>query len=292
MPKTLVTGGNIGNYVAEELATKGISVRVLVRNPKANQRWAELGIEQFAADLSNPATLASAFENVERFFSVTPFVENLVELGINVVDAAKRAGVAYIVRSSALGASDDGITMGRWHRAVEEAIEDSGIPFTILQPNTFMQSYFMQAQTIKNADAFYMPQGEGRVSLIDVRDIAAVAAKCLVEPGHKGKTYELTGIEALSNADIAAKLSAVLGRKISYYDVTAQQALESMTKADVPVWMAKALLELFAICKAGYAARVSPAVQEILKREPITFDEFLSANIEAFRASREVAGVA
>lgn len=292
MPKILVSGGNIGNYVAEELTSKGKAVRVLVRNPRPKRRWAELGIEQFAADLSKPATLTPAFEDVERFFSVTPFVENLVELGTNAIEAAKNAGVRYMVRSSAVGASDDGITMSRWHREVEKAVEGSHIPYTILQPNTFMQSYFMQAETIKRGDGFYMPQADGRVSLIDVRDIAAVAVRCLTESGHEGKAYTLTGDEALSNAEIASKLSAALGRKISYYDVTPEQAQDSMTKAGVPGWMAKALLELFAVCKAGYAADVSAAVQGILRRKPITFDQFLTENIESFRLGREVFGVA
>jgi uncharacterized protein YbjT (DUF2867 family) len=292
MPTTLVTGGNIGNYVAEELASNGVPVRVLVRNPRLNRKWTELGIEQVATDLAKPATLGPTFENVERFFSVSPFVENLVELGMNAVEAAKRAGVSCIVRSSALGASEDSITMGRWHREVEKAVEGSGIPYTILKPNTFMQSYFMQAETIKQTDAFYMPQGSGKVSLIDVRDIAAAAVKCLTEPGHEGKTYSLTGGEALSNDEIALKLTAALGRKISYQDVTPGQAHDLMAKAGVPEWMVNSLLELFAVCKAGYAAEVSPAVETILTRKPITFGQFVGENVEVFRANREVAGIA
>lgn len=187
MEKILVTSGNIGNYVAESLAQKNVSVRVLVRTIKPNRKWDALGIEQVAGDLGNVRSLAPAFDGVDRFFSVTPMLENLVELGTNAVEAAKKAGVAHIVRSSAMGASENAITIGRWHYAVERAIEASGIPYTILQPNTFMQSYFMNAETIKTANAFYMPQGDGKVSLVDVRDIAAVAVACLTDGGHRGK---------------------------------------------------------------------------------------------------------
>ncbi len=113
MGTILVTGGNIGNYVAEELASKGIPVRVLARKVIPNRRWGDLGIEQVVGDLSSVESLASALRGVEQFFSVTPFVENLVELGNNAVEAAKRAAVRYIVRSSAMGASDTGSTMQR-----------------------------------------------------------------------------------------------------------------------------------------------------------------------------------
>jgi uncharacterized protein YbjT (DUF2867 family) len=282
MPRVLVTGGNIGNHVAEELAGRGIPVRVLARDAKPNRRWKELGVEQAAADFADPHSLGPAFEDVDRFFSVTPFVENLVEMGINAVNAARRAGVRRIVRSSALGASEDGITMGRWHRAVEVAVIDSGIPYTILQPNTFMQSYLTHAETIRNSDRFYLPQGEGRVSLVDARDIAAVAAACLTEGGHEGKTYAITGPEALSNSEIATRLSQALGRAISYCDISPEQASEAMLQSGVPGWMTRALLELFAISKAGYVQEISPAVEQTLRRKPISFDSFLEENGRLF----------
>lgn len=172
MLRVLVTGGNIGNYVAEELASKSVPVRVVARTIKTNPKWESLGIEQFACDLTDVNSIAPAFQNIDQFFSVTAFVEHLVELGINAVEAAKRAGVRRIVRSSFIGASETGNAMGRDHRAVEKVVETSGIPYTILRPNTFMQSYGMNAGSIKSDSAFYMPQGEGQVSLVDVRDIA------------------------------------------------------------------------------------------------------------------------
>jgi uncharacterized protein YbjT (DUF2867 family) len=283
MAKVLVTGGNIGNYVAEGLGTKGVPVRVLVRRVSPNKRWQEFGIEQIAGDVANVDSLVPAFDNVDRFFSVTPFVENLVELGQNAIAAARTAGVRYIVRSSAMGASETAITMGRWHREVEKALEASGITFTILQPNTFMQSYLMNVESIKQRSAFYLPQGDGRVSLVDVRDIAAVAVACLTEDGHQGKKYVLTGGEALSNAEIAQKVTEVLGTQICYRDVSPKQAENSMTSSGMPRWMVQCFLELFEISKAGYVAEISPIVEQVLKRKPISFDQFLRDNREYFR---------
>ena len=283
MTTVLVTGGNIGDKVAEELAGKGFAVRVLTKTAKPNSKWEELKIEVVPADMANLQSLIPAFDGIERFFSVTPFVENLVKLGINAVEAAKRSGVRRIVRSSFIGASETGITMGRDHRAVEKAVEASGIPQTILRPNTFMQSYAMNAGSIKSDSAFYMPQGEGKVSLVDVRDIASVAAAVLTEDGHEGKIYEITGGEALSNTDIARELSNALGKDVRYIDVDERQAEQSMTNAGLPGWMVQSLLGLFQFAKAGDAAKVSPAVETILKRAPISFDRFLGENLALFQ---------
>ena len=292
MPKVLVTSGNIGNYVAEGLAKKGLSVRLLVRGVKPNRQWESLGIEQVACDFRDVHSLAPAFDGVDRFFSVSPMVEDLVELGTIAVKVAREAGVDYIVRSSAMGASDKAITIGRWHREVEKAIEASGIPYTILQPNTFMQSYLMNADAIKSSSAFYLPQGNGKVSLVDVRDIAAVAVACLLEGGHQSKKYVITGGEALSNVQIAEKLTNGLGKTITYVDVTAEEAKESMAKSGMSSWMIRSLLELFAISKAGDVAEISPVVKQVLKRDPISFDQFLQENIATFRPDRQTAGVA
>ena len=288
-PKFLVTGGNIGDHVAETLAKKGYRVRVLVRSMKPDPHWSQLGIEQVAGDLANVKSLAKAFEGVDRFFSLTPFVENFVRFGENTIAAAEKAGVSYIVRSSFMGASDTGITMGRWHRQVEKAVEASGVPYTILQPNTFMQSYLMHAQSIRESNVFYLPQGDGKVSLVDVRDIAAVATACLTEPGHAGKAYVITGSEALSNPEIARRMSTALRRRITYCDLSAGKAEESMTAARFPGWMIRSLLELFEWCKTGQAEVVSNAIEQLLQRNPLSFDQFLSENSAAFSRDRDLA---
>ena len=170
---------------------------------------------------------------------------------------------------------------------MEIALEAAGIPHTILRPNTFMQSYVMNADTIKRDQTLFMPMGNGKVGLIDVRDIAAVAVACLTEPCHEGKKYVLTGPEALSNFDVAEKLTDALGKRVVYADVSPLQSEEAMKKAGMPAWQIRVLLELFQICKDGYAEQLSPAVEQILKRKPITFDEFLAENLTAFRESGE-----
>ena len=282
MATILVTGGNIGNLVAEELASRSFAVRVLAKTVKQNPKWEKAKIEQIAVDMASIPSMLPAFEGVDRFFSVTPFVENLAELGVNTIQAAKQAGVRRIVRSSFIGASESGITLGRDHRAVEKAVEASGIPYTILRPNTFMQSYAMNSLSIKSDSAFYMPQGEGRVSLVDVRDVAALAVAVLTQEGHERRIYDVTGAEALSNNDVADKLSLTLGKQVHYVDVSTAQAEQSMRDAGLPAWMVSSLLELFQFSKRGDAAHVSDSINKILSRSPLTFEQFLQDNRELF----------
>ena len=283
MARILVTGGNIGNPVAEELASWGFGVRVLTKTIKANPSWEKSKIEQIAVDMASIPSMLPAFEGVDRFFSVTPFVENLAELGINTIEAARQAGVRRIVRSSFIGAGGTGIALGRDHRAVEKAVEASGISYTILRPNTFMQSYAMNAESIRRDSAFYMPQGTGRVSLVDVGDVALLAAAVLTQDGHEGRVYDVTGPEALSNYDVAAKLSGALQKQIAYIDVTEKQAEESMLSTGLPPWMVKSLLELFEFSKRGAAERVSSDFEQIVNRKPTSFESFIHGNVRLFQ---------
>jgi uncharacterized protein YbjT (DUF2867 family) len=280
-----VTGptGNIGRLVVEGLIAKGYQPRAVVLKQKHNEAWDKAGVEQVVADGADVAALTQAFAGASRIFSLSPLVENMVEIGTAHIAAAKEAGVKHIVRSSALGAGiDSQITMGRWHGAVEKAIEDSGVDFTFVQPASFFQNYLGYADTIKNQSAFYIPQGDAKVSLIDARDIAAVAVAALTEPRHAGKKYAVTGGESLSNNDIANILSNVLGREIKYVDVPEDAARQQMLDARMPLWMVEMVMELNGISKAGYVAEVLPIVEQITGRPPRTFRAFAEENRQIF----------
>ena len=277
----VVTGatGNIGKPVVEQLIEKGYAPRVVVRKHETNADWDAAGVEQKTADLNDAESLARAFEGADRIFSVSPLVENLVELGQTTVEAAKRAKVKHIVRSSAQGADvDSPIALGRWHGAVELVIENSGIAFTIVQPASFFQNFLGYADTIKTENAFYAPLGDGKVSLIDARDIAAVAVAALTEDGHAGKKYSVTGGESLSNADIAAIFSEVLNREIKYVDVPEDAARKIMVDSKMPAWMIDAVMELNKIGKAGYVAQVLSTVADVTGHNPRKFQQFAGEN--------------
>jgi uncharacterized protein YbjT (DUF2867 family) len=281
--KIVVNSGTIGTPTAVLLAEQGHDVTLIVRAVKANPEWERLGLRQAPFDMNDAVSMERVLQGADAFFSLTPLVQNLVEAGRKAVDAAKRAGISRIVRSSAQGAGPAAaIQLGRWHGAVEAAVEAAGIPFTILRPANFMQNY-ITFNTIKGQDAIYAPLGTAKVSPVDTRDVSAVAAAALVEPGHEGKVYELTGGESLSSEEVAGIFSELLGRPVGYVDVPESAARASMADAGVPPWLVELLSELNAITKAGYLAAVSPDVERVLKRKPISFAQFVKDHIEKFR---------
>jgi uncharacterized protein YbjT (DUF2867 family) len=285
--KIIVNSGNIGTPVALELARLGAEVTLCVRNPKPNATWDDLGIRQAAFDINDRVSMTKALDGGEAFFSLTPLVENLPEAGIKAIEAAKLAGIRKIVRCSAQGAGPDAaIQLGRMHYAVEKAVEDSGIPFTLLRPANFMQNYisFGAAKTIKSEDAFYSPMGEARISPIDTRDITSAATRVLMESGHEGKRYDLTGAESLSDGEIAGIFSEALGRRVAHINITQLQAKEAMAGAGIPGWLVEVLGELNEIVARGYLAAVMPDTEMLLDRKPILFSQFVHDHLEAFRA--------
>ena len=277
--------GTVGSEVVKQLIEKGASVRAGVHSEQKAGILKKLGAEVVAVDLNDIKSIQTALTGVEKAFSLSPLVPNLAELGINFVKAAKLSRVKYIVRASGLGAdSPQAITLGKWHREAEKAVEASGIPYTLVRPNSFMQNYVNFAgHTIKTQNAFYFPHGDGTISLIDVRDIAAVVATVLTESGHEGKAYELTGSEAISNYQIAKILSRLTGRAINYVDVPEDTARRSMKDMGMPESIVEALMELAAIIKAGYASAVSPAVKQITGKQPISFEQFAKDYLQFFK---------
>src|SRR3990167_1906887 len=277
--------GNIGMEVVKQLIKKGIRVRAVIHSQEKAGILKELGAEVVLTDLNDVKSIQNALVGVEKAFSLSPLVPNLAEQSANFVKAAKMAGVNHIVWSSGMGAdSPQAITLGKWHRAAEKAVEASGITYTIVRPNSFMQNYVNFAgHTIKNQNAFYFSQGDGKISLIDVRDIAAVISILLTESGHEGKAYNLTGAEDISNYKIAEILSEITGRTINYIDVPAEAARQSMKDMGMPDVIVETLLELSAIIKAGYTSDVSPAIEQITGKQPISFRQFTKDNIQFFK---------
>jgi uncharacterized protein YbjT (DUF2867 family) len=275
----LVTGatGTVGSEVVKDLATTNAKVRAGVHSIIKGDRFRVFpDIEMVEIDFSRPATLKAAFTGVTKVFLITPFTADQVEMGKRFIDEAKAAGVQHIVRLSASGAdAEPGIQMGRWHREVEIYLENSGIPYTLLRPTSFMQNFVTyQGHSIQHESKIYLPQGEGQVSYIDARDIASLARVILTEPGHSGKAYDLTGPTPLSVTEVAAILSEVAGRTITYVDVPEEAARDSMSQMHMPNWMVDAMMELNAINKAGYAATVSDNVERITGQPARNFAEF------------------
>lgn len=280
----LVTGstGNVGSQVVQQLIASGVTPRVAVRSISKAESLKKAGAEPVEMDLDRPETVQSALTGVDKVFLVSPFVPNMVELTAILIEAAKRANVQQIVKLSAL--AQPGIALSKWHLEMENAIASSGISFTFLRPNGFMQNFVnAMAETIKSDNAFYLNAGDGKVSFVDTRDIASVAVAALITSGHEGQSYTITGSQALSHAESASILSQVLGRTINYVDVPEDVVRQGMQGAGMPEPTVNALLELYAIYKAGQAATVSPVVEQVTGKQPISFEQFAKDYAEVWQ---------
>ncbi len=286
MAKTvLVTGatGTVGRDVAKQLSRKGSAVRAGVRDQvKARKRFGD-EIDLVTFDFQDVGSFGGALDGVEKVFLLPPLIPNQVELANAFVDAAKRAGVRHIVKLSAIGAdAAPPFTVGKWHAANEEHIRESGLGFTFLRPNSFMQNFITYFPP--RDGAIYLPWGNATASFVDTRDIASVATDVLTSDGHEGKIYTLTGPVALGIADVARILAGVAGRDIHYVDVPEAAARDGMLQAGIPKWQVDALMELHAINKQNRWSAVTSNVEKVTGQDATDFAQFARDHIENFRS--------
>lgn len=285
----LITGasGNVGREVLKQALVVGLKIRATFQSADVAAK-APAGLEGVIMDYAKPETIRPALHGVEKIFLVGPPVRDLPALEANFVKEVRAAGRRHIVKLSALGGRESMFPSG--HRDSEENIEASGLPYTFLRPNGFMQNLVnYNAGTIRSQNAFYGCQGNGAVSVVDIRDIAAVAVIVLAATGHEGKSYSLTGGEALSNWQVAEKISGVAGRKISYVDLPPAEFKKAVLSAGIPEWSADALLDLQRFYREGKATPVSDDVERLTGRKPIAFDQFAHDYAFAFQTEAKAA---
>ena len=277
MDQILITGatGRIGRELVRLLNEARIPVRVLVRTHEAAATLERPGVQPLVGDLDVPETLDEALAGVQKLFLLSPADPRLVDQQGQAAEAAKRAGVQHIVKVSTLGADPESpVSFARWHAHVEQHIERSGFTYTHLRPHYFMQNTLAFAPTIASESRLYAPMRDGRIGLVDCRDVAAVAARVLTEPGHENRVHEITGAVALSFADIASEIGAAIGKPVQYVNVRPSEAEKAMISDGVPGWLAGALIDLYAIFSADHASATTRVVEELSGKPPRTFAAF------------------
>lgn len=282
----LITGasGNVGREVLKQTAQTGAKIRAAYQD--VSKAMAASGVEVVMVDFTKPETLGAALQGVDRVFLVGPPTAQLTSLERQAVDVIKHSNVQQLVKLSAMGGGD--ATFLRQHAESEDYIISAGVPYTFLRPNGFMQNLVnYSAGTINAQNAFYGCEGDGKVSQIDIRDIAAVAAKVLTEDGHVGKAYTLTGPESLSNTQIAEMLSELLERIISFHNLPPEQLKQALLSAGVPEWNADALIDLQRFYREGKASTTTQDVERLLGRKPISYKQFLRDYRSAFQVGTE-----
>ena len=273
----LVTGatGSNGSEIVKMLAAQNVPVRAMVRDRSRAGAIALPGVEVVEGDFDRPETLLSALSGVDRAFLLTNSSECAQTQQLDFVEAAKQSGVAHIVKLSQFAAAADSpVRFLRYHAAVEAAIKSSGIAYTFLRPNLFMQGLLNFKPTIVAQNTFYAAIGEAKVSMIDVRDIAAAATAALTETGHEGKIYDLTGPQALSHSEVAHYLSDAIGRKITFVDIPPETMLETLLSVHFPTWQAQGLIEDYAHYQRDEASVVTSELQNATGKAPRSFETF------------------
>ena len=281
----LVIGGRskIGAALIGELLARGERVRVLRRSAEAGTAGAAAdGVETVTGDLADEGSVAAAMTGAEKVFLLSSPHPDAVRWHRNAIDAARRRDVHLLVRSSIIGADRESpAEFVSAHTAVDRYLGESGLPHVIIRPNLFLQN--IPEQTIPAIDPagnFYVDAGEASISMVDTRDVAAVAAVALTEPSQAGTNYDVTGPEALSYSDVAARLSAALGRQISYVDVPDDAVRQALAGAGLSEWFAGALVGLYQDYRrsgvSGYAAQVTDTVHQLTGRPARSLDELLA----------------
>jgi uncharacterized protein YbjT (DUF2867 family) len=281
----LVTGasGNVGKAVLSEVARSGAKHKAMYRSANEAAK-APAGAEGVLADFAKRETLALALRDVDAIYLVCSPIPDLVQLETNMIDACVTAGVKHIVLNSALGAGDYSKSYPSWHRKVEDKLKSTGISFTVLRPNSFHQNVVaFFAPSIRAQGVFYSSVRDARVSFLDVRDIAVVAAKALAGGEHSGKTYELNGPESLTYAELGEKISKHAGRAVQYVNIPVEAQRKAMLEQGMPAWQVDALLDLQEYYVSGKGGAVDPLLQKLLGRAPVTMDRFLAEFAVEFR---------
>ena len=281
----LVTGatGKTGGAAAQSLLKRGASIRVLVRSAEKAAALKEAGAELVIGNASDRDAVAKAMEGVERALLILPNSDEQVAQEAQFVDLAKEAGVKHLVKMSSMEAVP-GTTnpIPAIHVQSENYIRESGLPWTFIKPNFFMQNLMGSAGTIKEQGKFFMPMKDGKTAMADVRDLGEVMAAVLTQDGHEGQSYELTGPELLSFADVADRFSQALGRKIEYVDVPMDGYMEKIAPFLLNDWHVSAVKELFSEIAAGGLDYTTDTVQKLLGREPISVKQFVEDHKAVF----------
>jgi uncharacterized protein YbjT (DUF2867 family) len=268
-------GGTLSSEVIRQLESAKATFRGAYFSQKRAEAARARGVEAIVIDYNRPETLRAAFQGCDRLFLLGPNELNQTELELNAVEAARAAGVRHIVKQSVMGAAEEAYSLAHIHRPVEKAIEASGMAFTFLRPNSFMQnSVTFMAPTIRAEGAFYTASGEARISHVDVRDIAAVAVRALTESGHEGAVYTLSGPEALTYDEIAEELSHVVGRVIRHISLPPADLKAGMLAEGMPEAIADRMLDLERYFRENRASRITDDIEQVTGHVPRRFAEY------------------
>ena len=273
----LVTGapGNVGTPLVEELLRLGMPVRVSAWDPAVARAAFGDAVDVVPFDFEKPDTFGPAFAGIERMFLLRPpQIADVDGVIVPALRAAAEAGVQHVVFLSIQGADKNRLVP---HRKIEDRLRSSGMAWTFIRAAYFMQNLSTtHAPEVRELDEIWVPAGRtSRTAHVDARDVAAIAARALVEPGHEGMAYTPTGPAALTYDEIAAMLTSELGRPIRYANPGFLAYWRRMRRRGMPRTMVGVTLGIYTAARMGMAAGLSDDVERLTGRPPIPMKEFI-----------------
>jgi uncharacterized protein YbjT (DUF2867 family) len=285
--KILVTGGTgkVGSEVLEELVKRKASVRALVRKQEASTTMPE-GIEVFLGDLLDPVAVRKALDGVDKLYLLNAVVPDELTQGLIAYDLAKKLNLKQIVYHSVFKVEEfKDVPHFASKLAIESALHEFNLPFTIIRPNYFYQNDLSLKDALMNAGMYPMPLGTPGVSAVDTRDIAEAAAIALTRDGHVGKTYNLNGPEILSGKRVASIWSGQLGKEIRYPGEDLESFEEQMRKS-APSWSAFDIRMMFqGYLERGFVAQDGDIeiLTKLLGHPPRRYEDFVKETVEEWQ---------
>lgn len=278
---TLVIGatGTVGSEVVRRLYAEGAEVHVMTRDPDKAKHLPD-GVGAALGDLAEPRTLPPAFRGVTRVFMLTPLAREETEMGLAGVAAAKKAGVERIVYMTVHKLEEAAhIPQFASKIPIVRAIEDSGISYTLIEPNSFFQNDLWYQRPITELGIYPLPLGSVGVSRVDVRDIADAAVNALTRPGHDGQAYPLVGPDALTGERVAEIWSRELNREVNYVGDDLD-AWEEGASSTLPAWLLESVRVMYAYFQRNGLQASDDDLERcelILGHPPRRFDDFVRA---------------
>jgi uncharacterized protein YbjT (DUF2867 family) len=288
----LVTGatGTVGNPLVTALSAGGHQVRALVPDQVDVPLSWRTGVEPVVGDLSDPSSLEVAMTGVNAVYLLVPAHPRMAQYERNVIDVARtRSGGPRVVLHAAAGfdRDRDACRFFAAHAQGFDHLRASGLPWTVLAPNGFMQNVFGMVTMVKGG-VLELPAGQAGVSYVDALDVAAAAATVLTSDGHENQIYTLTGPEAVTHHEIAKRLGYIMGHPVRYQAVTAERPRDGIRDGTTEAWLSAGMIELFGLYRSGAAAPVSDDLPRLLHRPPRSLDGFLAANAATLRGAERV----
>jgi uncharacterized protein YbjT (DUF2867 family) len=288
----LVTGatGRAGSQVVRALLQQTDEVRAFVRDPARARDLLGDDVELVVGDFADPASVGAALEGVSDVFLSGPDDPRRVGWETAAIDAAAAAGVRRIVKLSSIVATPGApVAFWDWHGRIESHLRQSAIPALVLRASFFMSNLLLAAEPVARAGRLYAPAAGARIAMIDPRDVGAAASAVLTTSGHAGRTYVLSGPEAVTYAHVAAALSAATGRSVEYIAVSDDEATEALAQAGLPAFGAEQVVAIFAQARSGAAEQVTATVESLTGTPPRDIGAFARDFAGAFQTREEAA---